>query len=141
MTCKHSDLPPGTATVDIELGRLSGQMYFDWITDTTVDDGQAWGEMTDARYKMPTELLRYLIDNVSKNGCILLNVGPKADGTIPDEARAVWSRSHAWSCADLAAELLGCAACNGNRILGSGPDLPSAQILRIAAIAAKVARV
>jgi alpha-L-fucosidase len=87
VTYKWSDLPPGTASVDIELGRMADQTYFDWITDTTVDDGQAWGYMKNARYKSATELLQYLIDNVSKNGYMLLNVGPKADGTIPEEAQ------------------------------------------------------
>lgn len=96
VTYKWSDLPPGTATVDIELGRMSGQTYFDWITDTTVDDGQAWGYMKGANYKTPTELLQYLIDNVSKNGYMLLNVGPKADGTIPEEAQAILAEMGRW---------------------------------------------
>ena len=39
---------------------------------------------TDAQLLSSEELIRLLIDVVSKNGNLLLNVGPKSDGTIPE---------------------------------------------------------
>ena len=73
--------------VDLELGKMSEQTYYEWITDNTVDDGEGWCYIKDIGYRTPGSLIHYLIDNVSKNGYLLLNVGPKPDGTIPDEAR------------------------------------------------------
>ena len=37
-----------------------------------------------------------LVDRVSKNGYLLLNVGPKPDGTIPEEARTLLLGMGAW---------------------------------------------
>lgn len=96
VTYKWDNLPPGTATVDIELGRMSDITYYEWITDTTVDDGQAWGYMEGTAYKSPTELIHYLVDNVSKNGYMLLNVGPKADGTLPHQALSILTEMGRW---------------------------------------------
>ena len=95
-TYKWDNLPPGTALVDIELGKMSGQTYYEWITDTTVDNGQGWGYINETEYKTVTELVQYLADNVSKNGYMLLNVGPKPDGTIPDQSKAILEGIGKW---------------------------------------------
>jgi alpha-L-fucosidase len=41
-------------------------------------------------------VLHSLIDIVSKNGCLLLNISPMADGTIPDDQRQVLHEMGAW---------------------------------------------
>ena len=38
----------------------------------------------------------HLIDIVSKNGNLLLNIGPKSDGTIPEEAKSILQHMGAW---------------------------------------------
>ncbi len=86
VTYKWDNLPPGVGVLDIELGKLPDQAYHEWITDTTVDDGAGWGYLRETEYKTAGELVRYLVDNVSKNGLMLLNVGPKPNGEIPDQA-------------------------------------------------------
>lgn len=87
VTYKDYDLVPGSGVVDLELGRMDRVTYYEWLTDSTVDDGEGWGYVSDTAYKTTTQLVHYLIDNVSKNGHLLLNVGPKPDGTLPNQAR------------------------------------------------------
>jgi alpha-L-fucosidase len=41
-------------------------------------------------------LIDDLIDIVSKNGCLLLNIGPRADGSIPEEAVTILEEIGAW---------------------------------------------
>jgi alpha-L-fucosidase len=59
----------------------------DWETCMTMN--RTWGYKSyDHDWKSTEKLLRNLIDIASKGGNYLLNIGPKADGTIPDESIA-----------------------------------------------------
>ena len=87
VTYKSHNLVPGVGLVDLELGQEDELTYHEWITDTTVDSGRAWGYVKGVGYKTLDNLIDNLVDRVSKNGYLLLNVGPKPDGTIPEEAR------------------------------------------------------
>ncbi len=53
-----------------------------WQSDDALGN-RSWGYIEGDHYKTPQFLVTELIDIVSKNGNLLLNVGPKADGTIP----------------------------------------------------------
>ncbi|MCD6346525.1 MAG: alpha-L-fucosidase [Bacteroidales bacterium] len=84
---KGHDLPPGVALLDHELGQEPELTHYDWITDTSIDDQGAWGYIEGLKYKSVDRLVDNLVDRVSKNGYLLLNIGPKWDGTIPEEAK------------------------------------------------------
>lgn len=57
----------------------------DWETCMTMNG--TWGYRTsDNKWKSSDMLIRNLCDIASKGGNYLLNVGPKADGTFPDES-------------------------------------------------------
>ena len=96
ITYKWHDLAPGGGVIDLELGRFDTLTYHDWITDTTVDDGHGWGYLKETEYKSLSTLVHYLIDNVSKNGYMLLNVGPKPNGEIPGEAKELLAGIGKW---------------------------------------------
>ncbi|MFB3881250.1 MAG: alpha-L-fucosidase [Armatimonadota bacterium] len=87
VTYKDHDLPPGVGLLDYELGQARELTWHEWITDSTVDDQGAWGYVKTAGYRSVDWLVDNLVDRVSKNGYLLLNVGPRADGTIPEEAK------------------------------------------------------
>jgi alpha-L-fucosidase len=87
VTYKSHDLPPGAGLLDWELGQEPDLTYYDWITDTSIDDGQGWGYVKGLGFKSVNNLVDNLVDRVSKNGYLLLNVGPMPDGTIPEEAK------------------------------------------------------
>ena len=77
--------PEGTAVYDIERGKLDDIREKYWQTDTSVSY-KSWCYIEDDEFKTVTTLVHDLVDIVSKNGNLLLNVGPRADGTIPDQA-------------------------------------------------------
>jgi len=54
-----------------------------WQVDHPI--GTTWGYTSDMRVSGPAAIITALVDTVSKNGVLLLNLSPKADGTIPQE--------------------------------------------------------
>ncbi len=98
---KNNAYAPGTAVFDVERGSLSGIRPYFWQNDTAVAKN-SWGHITNNSegkgmdYKTPASLIGDLVDVVSKNGALLLNVGPRADGSIPEEDRRILLEIGAW---------------------------------------------
>jgi alpha-L-fucosidase len=95
LTYKQEALPPNSAVLDIERGKLDTLRLQPWQSDTSVSI-KSWGYVKDDRYRTAGSLLGDLIDVVSKNGNLLLNVGPQSDGTIAPEIREVLLQIGAW---------------------------------------------
>jgi alpha-L-fucosidase len=78
---KQESLAFGSGVVDVERGKFSEAKPYPWQTDTAIARN-SWCYTETLDYKSGREIICYLCDVVSKNGNLLLNVGPKADGTI-----------------------------------------------------------
>ena len=81
---KHDAYPQGTAVFDVERGQLDDIRPRFWQTDTAVAKN-SWCYVEKQEYKTVDDLVDDLVDIVSKNGALLLNIGPRPDGTIPQE--------------------------------------------------------
>jgi len=98
-----------SAVLDLERGQLGEIRPLYWQTDTSVSN-KSWGNIRNDTFKSPQFVLHQLIDIVSKNGNLLLNIGPtKSDGTIPDEVQQVLRDVGAW------------LSVNGDAIYGTRP--------------------
>ena len=86
---------PGSAVLDIERGQMSDTYAHFWQTDTSVSL-TSWGYVTNHTYRDANSLIDDLIDIVSKNGSLLLNIGPKSDGTIPQAEIDLLTEIGAW---------------------------------------------
>jgi alpha-L-fucosidase len=79
---KNRAFPDGTAVFDVERGQRGDIAGRFWQTDTAVAMN-SWGYVHNPEYKDPVSIIQDLADIVSKNGALLLNVGPAPDGTLP----------------------------------------------------------
>ncbi|MFC1636910.1 alpha-L-fucosidase [Planctomycetota bacterium] len=80
--------PEGAGTLDLEREKSPHIREFFWQTDTSISK-KSWGYIENDEFKSPDRLVDDLVDIVAKNGCLLLNIGPRADGTIPQEAQDI----------------------------------------------------
>ncbi|MCJ7700756.1 MAG: alpha-L-fucosidase [Anaerolineales bacterium] len=105
---KHNAFPEGTAVFDIERGQLPGISPLFWQGDTSISKN-SWGYIDGHDYKTAEDIICDLIDTVSKNGALLLNIGPRHDGTIPEPEQEILLEIGRW------------LAVNGEAIYGTKP--------------------
>ena len=92
---KNRAYPDGIAVLDLERGKLAGIRKEAWQTDDAIGN-KSWGYAEGNTFKDATYVVTNLIDIVSKNGNLLLNIGPRADGTITDQETATLLGTGQW---------------------------------------------
>lgn len=75
--CKQAS--QGMWVQDLERGVMDSISPFPWQTDTSIGD---WYYRTGQKYKSSTEVVQMLVDIVSKNGNLLLNVVQTPEGDL-----------------------------------------------------------
>jgi len=105
---KYNAFPEKAAVLDIERGQLSNIRPYFWQTDTSISKN-SWGYVANQDYKTARAIIGDLIDIVSKNGALLLNIGPKPDGTIPQKEQEILLEIGKW------------LSVNGEAIYGTRP--------------------
>jgi alpha-L-fucosidase len=105
---KDYALQEHSAVLDLERGQLGDIRPLTWQTDTSISN-KSWGNIKNDTFKSPQFVVDQLVDIVSKNGNLLLNIGPRSDGTIPEEVQQVLHDVGAW------------LAVNGEAIYGTRP--------------------
>ena len=84
-------LVPGDNRIPVGIQRGSKP----WETVGTMNN--SWGYKSyDIDWKLPQEVLFWVIDIASKGGNYMLNVGPKGDGTLPQENVEILSEVGDW---------------------------------------------
>ena len=84
-----------SGVLDLERGQLGDIRPLYWQTDTSVSN-KSWGYIENDTFKSPQFVVDQLIDIVSKNGNLLMNIGPRSDGTIPEQVQQVLLDVGAW---------------------------------------------
>lgn len=92
-TCKHL-ISEGRWVRDIERGAMDSISVDPWQTDTSIGD---WYYRTGQKYMTGPEVIQMLVDIVSKNGNLLLNVVQTPEGDLEQDVIDILEDIAAWT--------------------------------------------
>ena len=106
-------------TWDVERGTPPTPMYPKWQTDTCIG---AWHYERNCKYKSARDVVRMLVDIVSKNGNLCLSIPIRSDGTIDADERRICDEIAAWMAINRTAVF----EADPYEIAGEGPQILNA---------------
>jgi alpha-L-fucosidase len=112
-TCKEAS--NGKWAQDVERGVLDGISPFPWQTDTSIGD---WYYRAGQKYKTADEVVQLLMDIVSKNGNLLINVVQTPEGDLETDVLAIMENISKW----IEANGEGVYATRPWKVYGEGPS-------------------
>ena len=86
VTQKDRGIHQHTGILDFERGREDTITPYPWLDDTAIGP---WFYVAAEKLKTPEYIVGILSDIVAKNGCMLLDIAPKIDGTFPEESEKI----------------------------------------------------
>ncbi|WP_300699462.1 alpha-L-fucosidase [Bacteroides sp.] len=92
---RKGDIPVSMSIENYEKSRKTTGNDRPWMADETISTN-SWSYVNDMVIRPSADLIHILSDIVSKNGILLLNISPKADGTIPQDQSEVLLEIGAW---------------------------------------------
>ena len=95
ITHKEGELPKSVSIEDFEKGRMNHITEEYWLTDETVSVG-SWSYVNGLKLKTADDIIDILCDIVSKNGALMLNISPMANGTIPQNQKDILTTIGKW---------------------------------------------
>lgn len=98
VTYKGTDIPEGVAMEDHENSNPEQIMEKPFLSDYSIGTGFSfsWGYTEGMTIRTEKDIVQKLIEVVSKNGQLLLNLSPKADGTFPEDQKQVVTKIGRW---------------------------------------------
>ena len=89
----HGYYYDGISILDLERKKSDELLRNPWQTDSSIGP---WGYAAGANYRPVGTIIHELVDIVSKNGNLLLNVPPRADGTLDEATEDILTAIGKW---------------------------------------------
>lgn len=98
VTYKNKDIPSDVGMLDFENSNPDSIIPKPWMCDYAIGTGfhYSWGYVEGMKIRTAKDIIDKLIEVVSNNGQMLLNLSPKSDGTFPQDQKDVMAQVGQW---------------------------------------------